>query len=194
MIAPKDIYEKYGMCDVPECYNAYSGLVRIVGGGKSMWDDLKKSPQGHTISVNLAGVVLPFPVEHLFSWHQKQISAIKSFRQAEWVDCKALVHSIKPFDKVDHVWQFQGDKSFSGLSAVDLAYLLGYRKIVLVGVPMDNSGYFYKDSDMLNPDLCDNQRLNEIGRVREQYGDCVKSMSGRTRDVLGLPPQEFYDN
>lgn len=183
----KKLYYDYGLVDIPSCYNKYSGLVRIVGGGKGMWEDLKNAPDGDTIAVNLSGCVLPFPVQHLFSWHPKQISAIKSFRQAEWVDCKALVHSTRQFDKIDHVWKFQGTMSFSGLAAVDLAYLLGYRQIVLVGIPMDNSGYFYKDNSTLNPDLADHQRGREIDKLKEKYGDIVKSMSGRTRDILGEP-------
>ena len=191
----RQAYEKYGLIDLPSCFNKHSGCVKIIGGGRLMWEDLQKAEkfEADTISVNCAGFVLPFPVTHLFSWHHKQISAIKDFRRAEWVDCKAQVHSVKSYNNIDHVWKFNGSKSASGMSAVDLAWLLGYRKIILIGIPMDNSGYFYKASDMVNQNFFDKDRTREVGELKGMYGDALKSMSGNTRACFGEPTETWYD-
>lgn len=161
-----------------------------------MWDDYMRSkeimPGSDTIAVNMAGMVVS-DLTHLFSWHHKQISAIKDFRQAEWPDEKAIVHSVKEYGNVQHVWNFDGVTSVSGMTAVELAWLLGYRKIALVGIPQDNSGYFYKHKSMDNPDIYDQHRTREIFKLYELFGQAVKSFSGKTARVLGEPTEEWLN-
>jgi hypothetical protein len=180
----------YNEVEIPVIAGTYSGVVRIIGGGSSMWSDFKESEvllQGtDIICVNLAGMVIP-NAKHLFSWHKKQLSAIKAWRLAEWPDCKAIVHSVSEEGRIDWTWRFNGGTSVSGLSCIDLAYLLGYRKIALVGIPMDGNGYFYKPND--NPDMHDKYRWKEIGRLKEIYGNQVKSFSGHTLEVFGHPKE-----
>lgn len=173
---------------IPVIAGTYSGSVRIVGGGASMWNDWKQSEAlmngTDIICVNMSGMVIP-KATHLFSWHKKQLSAIKEWRMAEWPDCKAIVHSVEEHGWVNWAWRFNGGTSVSGLSCIDLAWLLGYRKIYLVGIPMDNKGYFYKPTD--NPDMHDKYRHREVGKLKGIYGDAVKSFSGFTREVFGAP-------
>jgi hypothetical protein len=173
---------------IPIIAGTYSGTCRIIGGGSSMWNDYKESEVllGGTdiICVNMAGMVIP-QAKHLFSWHKKQLSAIKAWRMAEWPDCKAVVHSVSEEGRIDWIWRFNGGTSVSGLSCIDLAWLLGYRRIALVGIPMDGNGYFYKPQD--NPDMHDKWRHREIRKLKEVYGNAVKSFSGVTKEVFGHP-------
>lgn len=165
-------------------------IVKIIGSGYSMWEDLDKSPKNiDTIAVNCSGFALNFPLTHLFSWHWKQISAIKEFRLAEFPDCQAIVHSVKKIGRVDNAWDFEGRTSVSGLSAVDLAFKLGYDKVVLCGIPMEG-GYFYRKKANLN--FCDKARQNEVKSILDRYRDNVKSYSGFTKDIFGEPEIEWY--
>lgn len=153
-----------------------------------MWADYAESKKQFDgtdiICVNMAGMVIP-EAKHLFSWHKKQISAIKEWRRAEWADCKAIVHSVERYGNVDVAWHFNGNTSVSGLSCIDLAWLLGYRKIILCGVPMDGNGYFYKPND--NPDMHDRFRHKEVRRLKEIFQNSVSSFSGYTKEVFGSP-------
>lgn len=153
-----------------------------------MWQDFQDSEKmfegTDIICVNMSGMVIP-KATHLFSWHKKQISAIKEWRVAEWPDCKAVVHSVGDHGRVDWIWRFNGGTSVSGLSCIDLAHLLGYNEIVLVGIPMDNKGYFYKPTD--NPDMHDRYRHDEVKKIRQMYGDKIKSFSGFTKEIFGAP-------
>jgi hypothetical protein len=173
---------------IPVIAGTYTGEVRIIGGGSSMWQDYKESealmPGTDIICVNMAGMVIP-QAKHLFSWHKKQISAIKEWRLAEWPDCKAEVHSVEEYGRVNWAWRFNGGTSVSGLSCIDLAHLLGYKRIVLVGIPMDGKGYFYKPTD--NPDMHDKWRHKEVHKLRDIYGNKVRSFSGYTREIFGSP-------
>jgi hypothetical protein len=175
---------------IPVIAGTFSGVCRIIGGGSSMWVDHKESEvllNGTDIlCVNMAGMVIP-DAKHLFSWHKKQLSAIKAWRMAEWAGDKAITHSVQENGGIEWVWRFNGGTSVSGLSAIDLAWLLGYRKIALVGVPMDGNGYFYKPTD--NPDMHDKWRHIEVRRLKDIYGDAVKSFSGVTMEVFGHPKE-----
>ena len=175
---------------IPVVAGRYSGVCRIIGSGSCMWKDYFESeqvlPGSDVFCVNLSGVVIP-KVTHLFSWHHKQLGFIKGWRVAEWPDCKAVVHSVHEGFNIDWVWRFNGGTSVSGLSCIDLAWLLGYRKIALVGIPMDNNGYFYKPKD--NPDMHDKHRHKEVVRLREIYGNQVKSFSGYTQEIFGHPKE-----
>ena len=104
---------------------------------------------------------------------------------AEWPDCKAIVHSVENYNRVNVSWHFNGGTSVSGLSCIDLAWLLGYRKIILCGVPMDNKGYFYKPTD--NKEMHDKHRHHEVYKLKSIYGESVKSFSGFTQEVFGSP-------
>lgn len=183
----------YSEPTVPVIAGTYRGIVRIIGGGSTMWADYFKSqemfPGTDTIAVNIAGMVIP-DITHQFSWHPKQISAIKMFRRAEWADDKSIVHSIGEGTNINHVWNFNGATSVSGTTAIELAWLLGYRRIVLCGVPLDGNGYFYKPMD--NPDIHDKYRKREVFKVYEFFGpDTIRSFSGYTKQVLGEPTQEW---
>jgi hypothetical protein len=187
-LATDDEFRILSQRTIPAIAGTYSGTVRIIGGGSLMLDDLEESkrllPNTDIICVNVAGVVVP-DATHLFSWHPKQLSAIKQFRRAEWADDKSVVHCQSEGSSVDYVWSFNGGTSVSGLTAIDLAYLLGYRRIALVGIPMDGNGYFYKRTD--NVDMHDKERHSEVGKIRHVHGDMVKSFSGFTKEVFGHP-------
>jgi hypothetical protein len=180
----------YNEPEIPVLAGTYTGTVRIIGGGSSMWKDFQESEvllQGtDVICVNIAGMVIP-KAEHLFSWHKKQISAIKDFRMAEWPDDKSIVHSVSEYRNINWEWRFNGGTSVSGLSCIDLAYLLGYTRIALVGIPMDGNGYFYKPND--NVDMHDKWRHREVGRLKQVYDEKVKSFSGYTNEIFGHPKE-----
>jgi hypothetical protein len=187
----------YAEPNVPIIAGTYRGAVRIIGSGSGMWNDYAESerimPGTDTIGINIACMVIPH-LTHLFSWHPKQLSAIKQWRMAEWPDDKSIVHAVvhntgREIPFIDAKWQFNGATSVSGMTACELAWLLGYRKIVLVGVPQDEKGYFYKPMD--NPDLHDKYRTREIFKLNEFFGGAVKSFSGNTKRVLGEPDTEW---
>ncbi len=77
-----------------------------------------------------------------------------------------------------------------GLFAAKIALAMGYDRIVLCGIPMDGSGHWYSKGDdtrgldiFIGPWIEFAKRLDVINRVR--------SMSGRTRQLLGAPNRDF---
>lgn len=177
---------------IPEIAGTFKGLAVICGGGKTMWEDLEEvrslTTKFDIIAVNVAGLVI-MEAKHIYSMHTAQLSAISLFRKNEYCNHIALVHAIRKDEHIDYAWRCTVGASTSGLNAVALAKLLGYNKSVLCGVPMDGSGYFYKPT--FNDTFKDDCRLKEIHCVKERLKDQVKSMSGRTKEVLGYPTKEW---
>jgi hypothetical protein len=175
---------------IPDIAGTYSGVCVIVGSGGGMWEDYAKiKDEGFDImGVNVGGQFIP-SLTHLFSWHCQQISAISKFRKAEFHGKEFLTHSVRAYDGIDYVWYLSGGASMSGISAIDLCWLLGYRKIILCGVPMDDSGYFYGRAK--NPEVCDKYRQEEVLRLKQKFGDNVKSLSGYTKEIYGSPTREW---
>ena len=171
---------------IPEIAGTYSGTCVIVGSGRDMWQDHEKiKDKGFDImGVNVGGQFIP-RVTHLFSWHCVQISAIAAFRKQEFYGQEFLTHSVRSHPGIDWVWHLSGGASMSGISAIDLCWLLGYRSIILCGVPMDDSGYFYGRPK--NPEVCDKWRREEVVRLKTKFGDHVKSLSGYTKEIFGYP-------
>lgn len=171
---------------IPEIAGTYSGTCVIVGSGRDMWIDWDKvKDKGFDVmGVNVGGQFIP-RVTHLFSWHCVQISAIAAFRKQEFYGQEFLTHSVRKYPGIDWVWYLSGGASMSGISAIDLCVLLGYENIILCGVPMDDSGYFYGRPK--NSEICDVYRQEEVVRLKKKFGDKVKSLSGYTCEIFGAP-------
>lgn len=177
---------------IPKIAGTYNGTVIITGGGKTMWEDYHEAKKivamYDVMCVNMSCMFVP-EATHVYSMHYKQLSAWASFRKCEYPHDKALYHGTKPFVGIDYVWYATIGSSTSGLGALALAKLLGYSKFILCGVPLDDSGYFYKKTK--NEAFPDNTRMIEIKMARDKLGDSVKSMSGRTKEVFGSPTVEW---
>lgn len=178
--------------DVPEIAYTYSGAVLILGGGHTMWDDLDRAREicsPDIIAVNMQGLFVKSEIQHLFSFHWRELPLVKQLRKLRFPDDKSLVHGQKDKPGIDYAWPTCAVASFSGIGAICLAMLLGYEKIILCGIPMDGGSYYYQPYE--NKQTWDDGRIKEIHRIKEWAGDCVRSMSGNTADILGKPDEDW---
>jgi len=182
----------YTLTNIPDIAGTCGGICICVGGGKGMWEDLAEAkeiaPTADIMAVNVAAMFIP-EAKHIYSMHSAQINAIAQFRIHEYAGDKAIVHGVKKYDFIHHTWKMRTPASTSGLAAPILAKVLGYNKFILAGVPMDDSGYFYKQT--LNESFPDKARLLEVHNVKEIFGGKIKSMSGRTAKSFGKPDTEW---
>lgn len=87
-------------------------------------------------------------------------------------------------------WDLPGHGT-SSLNAVLCGLKMGYDKIVICGVPLDNGPHYFSPPWEVNN--FENQTQDRDGLPRywgihlEKFKDRVFSMSGRTRDFLGEP-------
>src|SRR5262245_59760919 len=106
------------------------------------------APDAELIGVNLTGLFLS-DVRDLVSLHAEVLGPLRALRATcDWVrrDAPApLTHAPSADPGVDRVWPLPpaGPAGTSALFAVWVALGLGYARVILVGVPMDNGGRFF---------------------------------------------------
>jgi len=153
------------------------------------------------MAVKMAGMFLPFDFRHWAGQHGERLQwmiplrGYHFYKDSPYYECKALIHSDRRWPHVTHVWG-GNNHGTSTLFAVRVGLALGYDEIVLCGTPLDNTGRFYdapganggglgKTAGGSDTELLD---LSEWERYAKQvFNGRVKSMSGKTRQLLGGP-------
>lgn len=173
----------------------------ICGSGRCLWDDVRRFQSDvpcDVMAVNHAGMYLPVQFHHWVSVHGEIFQWMTPLRANGHYfvgnprDQKVrplrhgwMTHSIKQWPGVDHVWEMRDiGTGSSGLFACKVAMALGYKKIVLCGVPLDNSGHFYDPPS-------EETHYSDSVKYWEEFLPSMRgrvfSMSGFTRELLGEP-------
>ncbi len=189
--------------DLPSLAQSYSGKLLVMGGGRSLWQDLHKINvekwQGHIMGVNDIIAYWQGPMEHAVSMHNEYMAGWIKFRLGHnyGLGKKPYVHYYKHGPGVDCVWEEVAQIcATSGLFGAIIGILLGYEKIILAGVPIDNSGHFFDPPLDLFPlyktpfedrsiHVTWDQAQNEFFKNR------VRSLSGNTARWIGEPTEDW---
>lgn len=173
-------------------------LVVILGGAKSVWDDLARLKEMKqpdvVIAINDAGAVWPHELnfwvtlhpDKLVGWAGRRVAngypdpkKIIIHRELRQREAGSMYYPPASFVTLSPDWG-----GSSGLFAANFALQSGYDRIVLCGVPMQPEGeHFFssepwKDAEKYHK-AWSNHVLDLIPRVR--------SMSGWTMGLLGKP-------
>jgi hypothetical protein len=171
----------------------------VLGGGDCVWEDVaaweKQYGQewdGLVIAANDIGSWWPRRLDHWVSLHPNKFVAWRQLR------------AVNGFPPASMIWgrpQRQGEVLLwdqeivpwpggsSGLLAVQVAQQLGCRRAVLCGVPMTTTGHFKESQENFGPSLWFGSAGHWTAWVRHQehLQGWVRSMSGKTRELLGEP-------
>ena len=177
----------------------------IIGRANSVWDDLEEasmlfgtlgSPDldAAVIVINGVGVDYRHRIDHWVSFHAELLPYWMEARQAKgfsdgyqlWTCANGrrmgaweLALGLKLIDLP------QGGSS--GMIALLVALELGADKIVLAGVPMDNSYGHYDGSTWDEADM----HWKAWEKLSEEVKGKVRSLSGRTRRFFGYPTTDW---
>lgn len=190
--------------ETPKIAGTYRGRVIIVGGGPTVWDDLKKLAEvkADYMAVNEVGMFMPQALDHWVSIHAEYFQWWLPLRRgASWTPAglqlnhPTQTHSVQRGAGVRHVWpkmQVPPGHGGSALAACRIAFLLGYESAILAGVPLEGVGHFYEPPDL---DRKQHYALTEYSEflgafaaaARNEFRGRVTSMSGKTLELLGHP-------
>jgi hypothetical protein len=191
-MTPEKIWQALGGGEKsPSALGRFKGQLLILGGGANVWEDFAKVRPwgGEIMAVNDVGQYLQEPLRHWVTLHPEFMPGWRYFREKHLYSAgyDLTCHSRKSVAGIDIAWAIQNIGGTSGLFACFVALMLGYERVVLAGIPMDNTQHFF-DPPWYRHDLGD--RANEIvwreNRDRIFCGR-VKSLSGRTMKWLGAP-------
>jgi len=81
----------------------------------------------------------------------------------------------------------------TALFAVYSSLAMGYKRIVLAGAPMDSRGHWYDPADIKGPRWSPESYPAWLDFAKTPEAEKVKSLSGYTQQILGMPTKEWLD-
>lgn len=174
----------------------------VIGGASCVWDDLEKAKSLATydllIAINDAGAAYPGQVDYWVTLHPEKLAAWAKKREenSHAPALQYVAHSGNTEDKrpgrgfgvsftVPYTWP-----GSSGLFAVEIALkTLDVDRVVLCGVPMNADPHFF-----------DPEPWSAVKGFWQAWPDAyphikdkVRSMSGRTQELLGAPTRQWLN-
>jgi len=171
-------------------------VALVVGSARGVWEDLRAVSallveRPIILAVNAMVAFLPWMIDHAVSHHGRALAHLVGYRrlikslEPAVRDAPLVAHSSYATAGVDRAWpEFTaGDSS---LLATRIACALGFPRIVLVGVPLEDTGRFYDDAERPSFAYAATYRPR-WQEARAELADRVRSMSGWTAELLGRP-------
>lgn len=205
-----DYYAEYGRKrDYPAIAGSYKGRNLVIcGDAWCVWDDLDalgfKSTRGRgkverdgwdIMTINKMVETMPGNIEHCYSNEPSLLGKFIAARRNEYSkEFHAPLHTHSCNKGADWQWDF-GGWGTSGLGGCIVGVGLGYDRIVICGIPLDDGphngeppwrGTRFESSEAANQ--ANGQMPMHWKKAKElAFNGKVKSMSGRTKDWLGAP-------
>jgi len=174
----------------PPLANRFSGNLTIIGGGRSVWDDLDQfSINGDVMVVNDIGCHYHQRIQHWVTLHPEYMPGWLHYRIGHCYgeSVPPRTHSHKAHKDIQYHWNLPNVGGTSGLLACFIGLAMGYENIVLAGIPCDNSGHYF-DKPSVKTIFKDKVIHSVWQRAKNNvFEGRVKSLSGYTRDWLGEP-------
>lgn len=212
VMALKDLMTGYGgfAFPLPSIAGNYAGRGLVVcADARGVWDDLEafgcRSDEGRGsvakegwdfLTVNKLVETFPGRIEHAYSNQPSLLRKFIDARRQEYEFGPPLnTHSCNEGAKWRWPW---GGHGTSGLGAVLVGIGLGYDRVVLCGLPLDDGPHNgeppWRKTAFASSEACGPAGSGYSGmdhhwkRAMElAFDGRVKSMSGRTRDWFGAP-------
>lgn len=163
-----------------------------------MWAEAKDAYSNYvidyTIAINKSIEDFPGSIDIAASLHPEKMGDWLDIRETREYSAPKLVvghRDSKYINKViDYKWPEMSYSGSSGLYAVKIAldYLKADR-IILAGVPMTSAAHYYKKPGSLWGAHID--YWGAWNEVLPRIKDCVRSYSGKTRELLGSPDMDW---
>lgn len=204
-----DYFAQYGgkQFELPKIAGSYEGKrLAICADAAGVWDDLERlgarsdRARGKVeldaidfMVINKLGETFPGNIEH---WYSNEANLLKNFEAARRHEYR------KEFSTAWHThsnhrgakWHWPlGGHGTSGLSAVLVGLLLGYERIVLCGMPLDDGphngeppwrGCKFESAEVASP-VGGGIPVHWKNAIEYAFQGKVRSMSGRTAKWLG---------
>jgi len=172
----------------------------VLGGAECVWDDHKKLIEFHTpeltVCINDIGVVWPHKFDIWVSHHADKLTewAYKRSKTNLPPATELWTGPVKARNSLMEIQQHRQRGGSSGLLATCVA-LDKAQKVVLCGVPMlPTMRHWHNDKGGVPWTECTHYLKHWEELMPNLLSKRVRSMSGWTRDRLGLPTKEWLDD
>ncbi len=174
----------------------------IVGDATGVFDDLEAfkaiGTEFDTMAINYSHKVIPWAIQHFIAGdsHMNDMQG-----QAKKLPDDVIKHCWNPNSfGFDVRWLRRYGGGWTGTTAmlgVKIGIALDYLRIVFAGVPMDDSGNWYAPALPDNDIKKEKDHRHHLWKWTEiagrPLGRFIRSMSGNTLDLFGLPDREWIE-
>jgi hypothetical protein len=189
-----------GWGEMPRHVASEIGTAVVLAGAACVWEDIRKLPaHSGVIAVNDVGAYYRHKVNHWVSYHDRCLMPLREVRRSRQRNDPMLhAHFLEDANGTDvqkdvFYWNLTYQYSTSGILAVLIGLALGYDRLILAGMPADNTPDFWQDPSVWNSQGT-KVRHKLWGIVIDRLPDVqkrVRSMSGYTRKWLGAPDDKW---
>lgn len=185
--------------DAPALKDPAQSWAVCLGGARGVWDDLLaweamygRPWDGLVVCCNDVGAHWPRQMHHWCTLHPEKFAAWEALRRQQNLPLRyetwSRIQRPRNAVAVHHAIQPWGGGS-SGMLAVQVAVELGCTRVVMCGIPMDDGPHFTESAEFSLKQhwkaVAGHWKAWVRGTAR-MLGR-VRSMSGRTRELLGAP-------
>lgn len=195
----REFLESYGIStlSIPKIAGRYRGGCVVCADASCVWGDLERfgcrSGNGvekfgwDFLTVNRLVETFPGRVEHAYSNSGAVLNRFIAARRQEYINEFPVIATHSRDTETNWKWPWNGGGT-SGLGGTLTAIALGYDKIVLCGMPLDDGPH---NGEPPWRKTCFYIEVPEMDihwkRAAEFFRGKITSMSGRTRDWFGEP-------
>jgi hypothetical protein len=173
-------------------------LLIVLGGASCVWKDYQEAQffceNQHVslLAINDMIVHSLKDVDYAVTLHPEKVETWLKERESRNLNKPAKVFSFREYygfvsDICDYRWDgVDGayNSGSSGLFSIKVGFELGYERVILCGVPMEQQfGHFFDEKAWEQAEVYRQAWLVN----KEKLIDKVRSMSGWTREILGYP-------
>lgn len=178
-------------------------ILLIVGDATDVMSDVSRfleiCPSGFdTMCINYSAKLIPWEIQHFIAGdsHMEDMQ-----RMAQQLPDGCLKHCWNPQSIGFNIrWLRNGRTGWNGTTAnlgIKIGIALGYTRIILAGIPMDNSGNWYSGVIPADDVKQGKDHRNHLWKWSEiasrPVSRLLRSMSGNTADLLGEPTTEWIE-
>jgi hypothetical protein len=175
-------------------------VLLVVGDAAGVLDDIDRfldfGVDFDTMAINYSPKIIPWPIQHFIAG-DSHMPDMQTMAKAMKNGC--IKHCWNPnSDGFDVRWIRNSSQGWNGTTAnlgIRIALILGYLRIVLAGVPMDNTGNWYKTvlkTDDVKQGKDHRAHLWKWTEIATRpIARFIKSMSGNTADMFGKPTADW---
>ena len=142
--------------------------------------------------VNQMGIFMP-NIQHWFTIHSSILPGWQDVRAdaVRGLNSDYVTHSKQGGVQTDVNWTIRPHHgTTSGMAAIMVALCLGYERVVLAGIPADDTGHFYPADSMSETEFCETYgqyKGNWLELEHTAFDGRVRSLSGNTKKWFGTP-------
>jgi len=185
----------------PDIVDRYLGKdLLILGSGQNIWWEMDKArerlPGSDIMVINHTLMGLEWMIRtdkikitHYASLHPEFFYFLDVWMKGYGVE----THSNQDHERVMNRWPLNGDGS-SALFSLKIALLMGYKRIVICGVPLNNTPRFYDhpDTNYFMADPAIHMAWQDFKKaIGEEGAERIRSMGGYPLALYGAPEGEW---